>query len=107
MVQGAVQFGTLAVVAALVAAISGYLRFATDKKFGITPTDYLIVFVVLALLIFGSIDIGARAVVEIVVYAVVLLYGCEVLISFTSRRWNALHLSTLAALTIMAVRGTL
>ena len=59
----------------------------------------------LALLIFGNVDIGARALVEIVIYAVVLLYSCEVLINLTVRRWNVLHLSTLASLTIMVLRG--
>jgi UDP-GlcNAc:undecaprenyl-phosphate GlcNAc-1-phosphate transferase len=104
-VERPVHFATLAVVGALSLGISGYLRFSGERTFGTTPTDYLILFIVLALLIFGNIDIGARTLVEVVVYAVVLLYSCEVLISVTSQRWNALHLSTLAALVIMAVRG--
>ncbi|HTB66242.1 MAG TPA: MraY family glycosyltransferase [Steroidobacteraceae bacterium] len=95
----------LTLIAALAIAIGGYLKFASDQKFGTTPTDFLILFVMLALLIFGNLDIGARALVEIVVYAVVLLYSCEVLINLTVRRWNVLHLSTLASLTIMVVRG--
>lgn len=102
-----VQIATLAIVTLLAAAISGYVKFASDKTFGTTPTDYLILFLVLALLIFGSIDIDSRTIVEIVVYAVVLLYSCEVLIGVSSKRWNALHLSTLASLTIMALRGAL
>jgi UDP-GlcNAc:undecaprenyl-phosphate/decaprenyl-phosphate GlcNAc-1-phosphate transferase len=95
----------LALIAVLAIAIGGYLKFATDQKFGTSPTDFLILFVTLALLIFGNLDIGARALVEIVVYAVVLLYSCEVLINLTVRRWNVLHLSTLASLTIMVLRG--
>jgi UDP-GlcNAc:undecaprenyl-phosphate GlcNAc-1-phosphate transferase len=105
--QGPVQFATLGIVAVLAAAVSGHLRFAADKKFGTTPTDYLIFVVVLALLIFGSLDGGSRALAVIVVYAIVLLYSCEVLIGLTSRRWNGLHLATLASLTIMALRGAL
>jgi UDP-GlcNAc:undecaprenyl-phosphate GlcNAc-1-phosphate transferase len=104
-VQRPVQFATFGIVGALVAAVSSYIRFGSGRKFGTTPTDYLIAFVVLALLLFGGIDIGVRTLVQIVVYAIVMLYGCEVLIGLTSRRWNALHLSTLAALTIMALRG--
>jgi UDP-GlcNAc:undecaprenyl-phosphate/decaprenyl-phosphate GlcNAc-1-phosphate transferase len=99
------QIAVLVLVAALAAAIGGYVKFASDNKFGTTPTDYLILFVVLALLIFGNFDIGVRDIVEIVVYAVVLLYSCEVLIGLTFRRWNLLHLSTLATLTVMALRG--
>jgi UDP-GlcNAc:undecaprenyl-phosphate GlcNAc-1-phosphate transferase len=96
----------LTLIAALAIAIGGYLKFASPQKFGTTPTDFLILFVMLALLIFGNLDMGARALVEIVVYAVVLLYSCEVLINLTVRRWNVLHLSTLASLTIMVVRGS-
>jgi UDP-GlcNAc:undecaprenyl-phosphate/decaprenyl-phosphate GlcNAc-1-phosphate transferase len=99
------QIAVLALVAALAAAIGGYVKFASNNRFGTTPTDYLILFVVLALLIFGNFDIGVRDIVEIVVYAVVLLYSCEVLIGVTFRRWNLLHLSTLATLTVMALRG--
>ncbi len=101
------QLAALSLIAALAVAIGGYVKFATDRTFGTTPTDYLILFVVVALLVFGNIDIGVRALVEIIVCAVVMLYSCEVLIGITSRRWNALHLSTLAALTIMAARGAL
>ena len=92
-------------VAALAVAIGGYVRFAPDYRFGTTPTDYLILFVVLALLVVGNLDIGARALVEIVVYAIVLLYSCEVLIGLTAKRWNVLHLSTLGSLTLIAVRS--
>jgi len=99
------QLATLGITGALVIAVSGYVGFASDKKFGTTPTDTLILLVVLALLVLGNIDIGLHTLAEIVVYAVVLLYACEVLIGRTSRRWNSLHLATLASLTIMAFRG--
>lgn len=105
--QRPVQLATLGIVAVLAAAVSGHLRFAADKRFGTTPTDYLIFVIVLALLIFASLDAGSRGLAVIVVYAVVLLYSCEVLIGLTSRRWNGLHLATLATLTIMALRGVL
>jgi len=97
----------VALMVVLVAGVGGYLRFAADRRFGTTPTDYLILFIVLTLLVLANIDTGARETVKIVVYAVVLLYSCEVLIGLTSRRWNALHLSTLAVLTIIGVRGLL
>jgi len=102
-----VQLASLVIVVLLAAAIGSYLRFATDRSFGTTPTDYLILFVVLALMVFGDIDVSARTIIQIVVFTMVLLYSCEVLIGVTSRRWNALHLSTLASLTIMALRGAL
>jgi UDP-GlcNAc:undecaprenyl-phosphate GlcNAc-1-phosphate transferase len=103
--QRSVEIATIAILVALVVAIGAYVRFAADEKFGTTPTDYLIVFTLIALMVFAGIDSSSRAVVEIVVYAVVLLYSCEVLIGRSVKRWNGFHVATLATLTIMAVRG--
>ena len=95
-------------IAALAAAIWGYIRFAPDHRFNTTPTDYLILFIGLALLIFSNLNIGGRALVEIVICAVVLVYSCEVLLGIAApRRWNVLHLSTLASLSILVFRGVM
>jgi hypothetical protein len=91
----------------MVAALAAYLRFASEEKFGTTPTDCLIVFALITLVVFAGIDSGSRALVETIVFAVVLLYGCEVLIVRKIRRWNGFHVATLLTLTIMAVRGLL
>lgn len=96
----------LGLIATLAIAIGCYVKFSSDYRFDTTPTDYLILFVVLALLVFGNLDIGVRALVEVVAYAVILLYSCEVLIGITSgSRWNVLHLSAFASLTLIALRG--
>ena len=98
----------VALIIALAAAIWGYIRFAPDHRFSTTPTDYLILFIVVALLVFGNLNIGARALVELVIYAVVLVYSCEVLLGISvPRRWNVLHLSTLASLSILVLRGVM
>jgi UDP-GlcNAc:undecaprenyl-phosphate GlcNAc-1-phosphate transferase len=102
-----VEFVTVLALSFLAVAIALHVRFASTKKeFGTTPTDYLIVFGVIALAVFGTIDIDSRSVVELVAYTTVLLYGCEVVISVT-RRMPVLNAAALAALTIMAVRGAL
>lgn len=107
--ERAVEVGTIAVVAALVVAIGAYVRFADDAKFETTPTDFLIIFALLVLIVLAGIDAsaGSRALVEVVVYAVVLLYSCEVLIGRTVQRWNGFNMAALAALAVMAVRGLL
>jgi UDP-GlcNAc:undecaprenyl-phosphate GlcNAc-1-phosphate transferase len=106
--QRSVEMAAIATVAILVAAIGAYVRFTPGgKKFGTTPTDYLIVFTLIALMMVAGIDSSSRTLVEIVVSAVVLLYGCEVLIGHTVERWNGFNVSTLATLTIMAIRGLL
>jgi UDP-GlcNAc:undecaprenyl-phosphate GlcNAc-1-phosphate transferase len=91
----------------LAVAIAIHVRFAaTTQQFGTTPTDYLIVFGVIALAVFGAIDIDSRSVVELVAYTTVLLYGCEVVISVT-RGTRLLSAAALAALAIMAARGAI
>lgn len=100
-----VELATVLALGVLAAAIAIHVRFATTRQeFGTTPTDYLIVFGVIALTVFGTIDSDSRSIVELVTYTTVLLYGCEVVIS-VARRSRLLHLSTLAVLMIMAVRG--
>jgi UDP-GlcNAc:undecaprenyl-phosphate/decaprenyl-phosphate GlcNAc-1-phosphate transferase len=102
-----VQAATATAIAALAVAIAFYVRVSSEQRFGTTPTDYLIAFGVLALTAFGSVDIYSRPLAELIAYATVLLYGCEVVINRFARRFNLLHASTLASLAIMAARGVL
>lgn len=100
----ALTFGTMVILAA---AIAAYVRFATRQEFRTTPTDYLVVFGVLALIVFGAVDTSSRAIVELVAYATILLYGCEVVLGRGSQRWPVLQVSTFATLAILALRGVL
>jgi len=102
-----VELVTVLALGFLGVAIAIYVRFAaTKQEFGTTPTDYLIVFGLIALAVFGTIDIDSRSVVELVAYTTVLLYGCEVVNSVT-RGTRVLNAAALVALTVMAVRGGL
>jgi UDP-GlcNAc:undecaprenyl-phosphate GlcNAc-1-phosphate transferase len=107
--QRVVETAAIAAMAALVVAIGAYVRFAVEDKFGTTPTDFLIIFALLALIVLAAIDSSAssRALVEVIVYAVVLLYSCEVLIGRSVQRWNGFNMAALTALTVMAIRGLL
>ena len=98
---------TLGAMAVLAAAIAAYVRFAPKQEFGTTPTDYLIVFGVLALIVFGTVDTSSRAIVELVVFATILLYGCEVVLARGSPRFPVMHVSAFATLAILALRGVL
>ena len=103
----AVETAAIAAIAALVVAIGAYVRFAVEDKFDTTPTDFLIMFALLALIVLAAIDSSAssRALVEIIVFAVVLLYSCEVLIGRSVQRWNGFNMAALTSLIVMAVRG--
>jgi UDP-GlcNAc:undecaprenyl-phosphate GlcNAc-1-phosphate transferase len=101
------QFLTPGVILVLAAAIVTYVRFSAEQRFGTTPTDYLIVCGVIALTVFGSIEVNSRNVVEAVLFATVLMYACEILIGGTpgSSGRRLLQYSTLGTLLIITVRG--
>lgn len=98
---------TRVLIAVIAVCIGVATRFSMDKTFGTTPTDYLIVFGVLAVAAFGYTDITAKTTCELVLYAVVLLYGSEVIFGRMTSRWHILNLSTLAVLGILGLRGLL
>jgi UDP-GlcNAc:undecaprenyl-phosphate GlcNAc-1-phosphate transferase len=103
-----VRAAAVCVIGLLAAAIAVYVRLSARKEFGTTPTDYLMAFGTLALIAFGLADVGSRTIVELVAYAIVLLYGCEIALDRAAvRRWPLLHVSTVATLTILAFRGAL
>ena len=92
-------------VGALALATAFFIRLTSKISFGTSPTDYLIVFVVLAIALFGNTYIAARDTAQLVVFSVVLIYGSEVIISRLRSRWHLLNLSTLAGLAILTARG--
>src|SRR5262249_51168264 len=97
------------VIVVLALAIVVYVRFSAEQRFGTTPTDYLIVCGVVALTVFGSIEVNSREVVEAVLLATVLSYACEIIVGTApqspSRR--VLQLSTIGTLLIITLRGVL
>jgi UDP-GlcNAc:undecaprenyl-phosphate GlcNAc-1-phosphate transferase len=105
-----IQFLSIAAIIVLAAAIAVHVIFSKTQRFGSTPTDYLIVFGLAALMVWGSIEANSRNVVEAVLFATVLMYGCEIIVgsdvSGPGRR-RVLQYSTLGALLILALRGVL
>jgi UDP-GlcNAc:undecaprenyl-phosphate/decaprenyl-phosphate GlcNAc-1-phosphate transferase len=96
---------SIALIVVLAIAVGVFIRYTSDRNFGSTPTDYLIVFGLLALLVFGGIDSTARATVQTIIYSVVLLYGCEAMLWHQTQRFNSLTFATIISLTTLAVRG--
>jgi len=100
---------TTVMIVVLATAVVLYVCFSTERRLGTTPTDYLIVCGVLALLVCGSIDANSRKVVEAVLFATVLMYACEILVGSTAGKSSrrVLQFSTLCTLLIFTVRGVL
>jgi UDP-GlcNAc:undecaprenyl-phosphate GlcNAc-1-phosphate transferase len=96
--------GIIVTIVLLAVAIALHVRFATDQTFGTNPTDYLIAFGLLALVIFGGNDVNARAVVDVVLGATVLMYACEIIIDRRRPR-GILQTAALLALLVIAYRG--
>ena len=95
-----------AVIVVLAAAIVLYVRFSAEERFGTTPTDYLIVCGVVALLVFGSVEVNSRNIVEAVLLATVLMYACEIMVGRTAgNSKRLLQFSTLGTLLIISLRG--
>lgn len=97
---------SVALIVVLAIAVAIFIRYTSDQTFGSTPTDYLIVFGVLALLVFGGMNNTVRATVQTIIYSVVLLYGCEAMLWHApNKRLNPLVLATLICLVTLSVRG--
>jgi len=94
-----IYFVTLAVAVGLAVRYSGQMDFRT------TPTDYLMLFIVL-FAGFWLHSLPEKAEIGIIAAKlIVLFYGCEFIIAYASRKWNALNLSAVVALSVLAVRG--
>jgi UDP-GlcNAc:undecaprenyl-phosphate GlcNAc-1-phosphate transferase len=89
----------------LAAALGIFIRFLSDRKFSTTPTDFLVAFGLVALVLFNRSGAEANATTQFVTYAIVLFYGCEVIAERVATRWHLLNWAALATLTIAGVRG--
>lgn len=91
----------------LAAAVGLTIRYSQEVSFRTTPTDYLLVFIVLAVGVLPGEIFSGNAVATGMVQAVIIIYGCELLMHRDGSRWNALSVASLAALGLFAVRGIL
>jgi UDP-GlcNAc:undecaprenyl-phosphate GlcNAc-1-phosphate transferase len=89
----------------LAAALGIFIRFLSDKRFHTTPTDFLVAFGLVALVMFNRAGDSVNATTQFVTYAIVLFYGCEVISERVAGRWHVLNWAALATLTIAGVRG--
>lgn len=96
------------VVYAVLAAVIGLtIRYSRDIDFRTTPTDYLLVFIVLAIGVLPGELFNGNEVATGLIKAVILIYGSELLLHEKASRLNALTLVVLGALGWLAVQGLL
>jgi UDP-GlcNAc:undecaprenyl-phosphate GlcNAc-1-phosphate transferase len=89
----------------LAVALAIFIRFLSERKFSTTPTDFLVAFGLVALVMFNRASSAANSTTQFVTYAIVLFYGCEVISERRAGRWQVLNWAALATLTIAGVRG--
>jgi UDP-GlcNAc:undecaprenyl-phosphate GlcNAc-1-phosphate transferase len=92
-------------IALLALAIWSTVRYGRQARFQTNPTDYLVVFGVVGLVLFGRQTLEDPLMAMVVVKAIVLLYASELQLTRDPPRFNALSLAALAALTILGYRG--
>jgi UDP-GlcNAc:undecaprenyl-phosphate GlcNAc-1-phosphate transferase len=92
-------FGLLAL------AIAFAVRYSAEIEFQTTPMDYLILLGVVMIAIGGGRLLEFRELSSVIVKAVILLYGCEVVVEKLRGRWNLLNIVTTLALGILAYKG--
>ena len=91
----------------MVVAIALSVCLEKAREFNVTPMDYLIALVVLGIAVLAkgkSVDTGMMA---IALKAIIMFYGCEVILTRMETRWNLFTLSVLASLLIISVRGVM
>ena len=83
------------------------IRYSSARNFEVTPLDYLVVLIVIALALLSEGGYANPSLVRMVVQLIILFYAAEVAIKHMKSRWNVFTTSVLGALAILSVRGML
>ena len=81
------------------------VRFSQEGTFQVTPLDYLVIILVIIVPNLPEAHLEDSGMGEMAVKLVVLFYASEVVMGLKGRSWDIIRFGTLAALTILAVRG--
>lgn len=90
-------------------AISIWLavRYASDAEFKVSPMDFLVIFIVLAVGIISRGHLHEELLGIMAIKLAVLFYGCEIIYAKLTTKWNSLNVSTLITLSIIGARSLL
>ena len=91
----------------LMMAIALSIRLEEVKEFTVTPMDFLIALVVLGIAVLAKGKIVDTGMMAIALKAIIMFYGCEVILTRMKSRWNVFTVSVLASLLIISVRGVM
>lgn len=83
------------------------IRMEKQNRFNVTPLDYLVVLIALALMLVPEKSLQDSALIVMAIHAIILFYGAELALRQMRSRWNFFTVAMLAALTLVAARGIL
>lgn len=89
----------------LAAAIVFSFQFEKGYALKVTPTDYLILFMMITVAVFSGQLFTGALLGELFVKIVVAIYAVEILLTRLPRHWWAVNYASLAALSVLVVRG--
>lgn len=81
------------------------IRYSRGNTFEVTPLDYLVLLIVVALAIVSEKGYVSLVLVRMSVELIILFYGAEVVIKRMTNRWNMFTVAVLSGLGVAAVRG--
>jgi len=89
----------------LVVTLGLGIRYAEEKKFQVTPLDYLVLVIILVAGLVSEEEVSNFKWAGLVVQLIILFYASEFAMQQMRHRWNAFTGSVLAALAIIALRA--
>lgn len=92
-------FGVLGLV--LIVAI----RVEKRQRFAVTPLDYLVLLIALALALSPESSLQNSVLIEMAIHAIMLFYGAELALRQMHSRWNVFTGALLVSLGVITVRG--
>ncbi len=89
----------------LAASVGLALRLPGNLDFRVSTMDYLSLLGTITILLFGGYYLQSQQGWLVVVEAIILIYGCELLVYQSRGRWNVLNVTSIATLGVLALRG--
>jgi len=89
----------------IVVLIAMNIRFSEQKEFELTPLDYLIVCATIGVAVVAGQPFLSEGVSAVAIQAIVLMYGCELLLSTARRRLTPLNVASALALGVISISG--
>jgi len=83
------------------------VRFVERERFRVSPLDYLVVLIAVALAMAPEASLADSGVVEMALHAILLFYGAELAMRQMQSRWNFFTVSVLTSVAVVAARGLL